>query len=81
MPEPPLLLFVGFSEIQALGPGGIAWSSRRLCLDHLRVIRVTAETIECTCENLGGSCTIEVDPRTGYQIAGTTMRDLGWHGE
>jgi hypothetical protein len=81
MPEPPLLLFVGFSEIHALGTRGIAWSSRRLCLDELRVIRVTAETIECTCENLGGSSTIEVDPRTGHQIAGTTMRDLGWPGE
>jgi hypothetical protein len=31
MPEPPLLLFVRFSEIEALGPTGIAWCPPNGC--------------------------------------------------
>jgi hypothetical protein len=81
MPEPPLVLFVRFSDIAALGLTGIAWSSKRLCVDDLRVVGVSADRITCTCDNLGGSPTIAVEPTTGEQTAGTTMRDLGWPGE
>ena len=79
--EPPLLLFVRFSEIDALGNAGIAWSSRRLCVDELRVRRATSDAIECTGWNGGGESEITVDPRTGQQVAGVTLHDLGWPGE
>jgi hypothetical protein len=78
IPDPPLVLFVRSSDIVALGPAGVAWSSKRLCVDDLRVVAVSADHITCTCDNLGGSPTITVDPVTGEQAAGTTMRDLGW---
>jgi hypothetical protein len=80
MPEPPLLLFVRFSEIDALGPDGIEWSSPRLCIDELAVVAVSSDSVTCTGYNLGGSSTITVDPATGEQTAGTTMHDLGWPG-
>jgi hypothetical protein len=78
--DPPLLLFVGFAEIDALGTKGIAWSSQRLVVDDLRVVRVTPDEIDCTGENFGGTPAITLDTRTGEQIGGTTMRDLGWPG-
>jgi hypothetical protein len=81
VPEPPLLLLVGFTNMVALGSDGIAWSSRRLCVDDLRVIGISPSGIVCSCDNLGGSATITVDPTTGEQTEGTTMGDLGWPGE
>lgn len=71
--EPPLLLFVGFTDIVAVGPGGVAWSTPRLCVDDLKVIRAHADGITCSCDNLGHSPTIELDPYTGTQTAGTRM--------
>ena len=79
--EPRILLFVRFSEIDALGGTGLAWPSRRLCVDELHVRRVTSDAIKCTGWSAGGESEITVDPRTGQQVAGARLRDLGWPGE
>jgi hypothetical protein len=70
MPEPPLLLFVRFSEIEALGPTGIAWSSLRLCQDDLAVVAFPSDSFACTCHNagVGGSRRITVDPASGEPV-------------
>jgi hypothetical protein len=77
MPDPALLLLVGFSEIVAVGPLGIAWKSRRLCLDDLVVLSTSPLGIVASGTNLGGTPTLTVDPATGEQTGGTTMADLG----
>lgn len=72
-----LLLFVRFIDIVAVGSKGIAWRTRRLAVDDLHVVRATADTIECTLDNLGGSDTITLDPLTGDQLTGTRL-DSFW---
>ena len=72
-----LLLLVRFIDIVALGPQGIAWKSKRLAVDDLRVVRAIGDTIECTLDNLGGSDTIGIDANTGEQTEGTRL-DSFW---
>jgi hypothetical protein len=74
----PLLLFVSFDDIVAIGAAaGIAWRTPRLVVDGLRVVTASADGIVCTGDNLGGTETIELDPATGAQTAGTRM-DSFW---
>ena len=75
--EPPLLLLVRFIDVVAIGPDGVAWATPRLCVDDLQVVRAGPTGIECSCDNLGGTPTITLDPRTGAQIAGTRL-DSFW---
>jgi hypothetical protein len=69
--HPPLLLFVGFIDIVAVGPSGIAWKTPRLCLDDLKIREVRPDGIVCSCDSLGGTPTITLDPTTGAQVEGT----------
>jgi hypothetical protein len=71
--DPPLLLLVRHSDIVALGPTGVAWRTPRLCVDDLKIVSVTPGSVICSCDNLGGTPTIALDPATGAQIAGTRM--------
>jgi hypothetical protein len=80
MPEPPLLLFARFSDVVALGSQGVAWKSEHVVVDEIAISHASASAIVCTGENFGGSPTIWLDPASGEQIAGTTMKDLGWPG-
>jgi hypothetical protein len=75
--DPPLLLFVRFFDIVAIGPTGIAWRTPRLCVDDLDVREVDAGGIVCSCDNLGGTPTITLDPATGAQVDGTRL-DSFW---
>lgn len=75
--DPPLLLLVRFIDIVAIGPDGVAWATPRLCVDDLQVVRADRTGIECSCDNLDGTSTITLDPRTGEQIAGTRL-DSFW---
>lgn len=75
--DPLLLLFVRFIDIVALGPTGIAWRTPRLCVDDLEVREVGPTGIVCSCDNLGGTPTITLDPATGTQVEGTRL-DSFW---
>ena len=75
--DPPLLLLVRMIDIVALGPMGVAWKTPRLCVDDLQVQEVGAAGIVCSCDNLGGTPTITLDPATGAQVAGTRL-DSFW---
>lgn len=75
--DPPLLLLVRFIDIVAIGSDGVAWATPRLCVDDLEVVRADQTGIVCSCDNLGGTATITLDPRTGEQIAGTRL-DSFW---
>jgi hypothetical protein len=69
----PLLLLVRFIDIVALGPRGVAWRSRRLAVDDLRVTRAVGDVIECSLDNPGGTPTITLDSATGEQTDGTRL--------
>ncbi len=75
--DPPLLLFVRFIDIVAVGPSGIAWRTPRLCVDDLEVREVGPDGIVCSCDNLGGTATITLDPATGDQVEGARL-DSFW---
>jgi hypothetical protein len=74
---PPRLLLVRFIDMVALGEEGVAWRTPRIAVDDLRVVQAGSAGIECTCDNLGGTETITLDPRTGVQVAGTRL-DSFW---
>lgn len=75
--DPPLLLLVSFTNIVAVGPGGIAWRSPRLVLDDLRVQEVTADGIHCTGYDLRDSAEeILVDPTDGRVLNGPRLEGL-----
>jgi hypothetical protein len=74
---PALLLLVRSIDIVALGAEGIAWRTPRLVVDDLRVERSSSAGIVCTGDNIGGTLTIELDPTTGTQTAGTRL-DSFW---
>jgi len=75
--DPPLLLLVRFIDIVAIGSDGVAWVTPRLSVDNLQVVRADRTGIECSCDNLGGTPTITLDPRTGEQLSGTRL-DSFW---
>jgi hypothetical protein len=68
-----LLLLVRPWDIVAVGPAGITWRTQRLAVDDLRVEQADETSIVCTCDNLGGTPTIEVQTSTGIQISGTPL--------
>ena len=66
----------GFTDVTALGPEGVAWRTSRLCVDDLKIQRVTRDGIVCSCDNLGGTPTITLDPATGAQTEGTRFESV-----
>ena len=74
--EPPLLLLVRFIDLVAIGHEGVTWATPRLCVDDLQVVRADRNGIVCSCDNLGGTATITLDPNTGDQIDGTPLNSF-----
>jgi hypothetical protein len=78
--EPPLLLLVRGIDIVALGPEGVAWRSRRLAVDDLRVVSVDDSGIRCTGDMLSGEpVDVVVDPATGEVTAGPRLDGPPWN--
>ena len=75
--DPPLLILARFIDLVALGATGVAWSTPRLCVDELEVRQAGRGGIVCSCDNLGGTPTITIDPATGVQVDGTRL-DSFW---
>lgn len=76
--RPALLLLARFIDIVALGIEAVEWKTGRLSMDDLRIVSSSSTSIICSGENFGGSPTIALDPLTGLQVEGSTLRDLGW---
>lgn len=73
----PLLLLVRAIDIVAIGPTGIAWRTDRLVVDDLQVLAAGPESIVCRGELFdGGPSTIELDPGSGTQTAGTRLNSI-----
>jgi hypothetical protein len=75
--DPPLVLLVRFIDVVALGPFGVAWATPRLCVDGLEVLNADRRGIVCSCDNLGGTPTLTLDPVSGAQLDGTRL-DSFW---
>lgn len=75
--DPPLLLLVRSIDMVAVGPSGVAWTTPRLCVDDLEVLHADRRGIVCSCDNLGGTPTLTLDPTTGAQLDGTRL-DSFW---
>lgn len=75
--DPPLLLLVRYIDVVALGSSGVAWATPRLCVDGLEVLHAGRSGVVCSCDNLGGTPTLTLDPLTGAQLDGTRL-DSFW---
>lgn len=75
VPTLPIVLLVSFCDMVALGSSGIAWRSRRLALDDLRVESATEAAISCSRYVLSGSSRIQLNPLTGEMTAGTPLEE------
>jgi hypothetical protein len=73
VPDPNLLLLVCPWDIAAIGSDGVAWRTGRLAVDELRIEQADTMSIVCRLDNLGGTPTIELDPKTGEQMSGTRL--------
>jgi len=67
-PDPPLILLVRWTDMLAVGVGGEAWRTPRLCLDSLTVRETGPRGIVCTCEETAGPLTLVLDPETGVRL-------------
>jgi hypothetical protein len=75
-PEHGLLLLVRDLDITALSASRVAWRTGRLVVGDLHIEEVRPTRIVCRGDNLGGTETIELDPPTSEQIAGTRLADF-----
>ena len=72
-----LLLLVNPVDMLAVGPDGVAWRSRDLAMDDLRVTRVTPRGIECTDDLMDPESTrFILDPNTGRATPPGFGRDV-----
>jgi hypothetical protein len=69
------IVLVGYSNLAALGPTGLAWHSERLCGDDLRVLDATAHGIRCCGDFAGSSEEFTVDPYNGQVRSGPRFLD------
>jgi hypothetical protein len=65
VPDAKILLLAGDTDLAAVGAHGFAWSTPRLVVDDLRVLRATPEAIVCTGDVGGRMGTITLSPETG----------------
>jgi hypothetical protein len=70
-----LLLLVGYTDVAAIGSAGVAWQSRRLAMDDLRVVEANSESV--TLQGwMGGSDPerLVIHPATGEVIEGRRLK-------
>ena len=63
--DPALLLLASDTDLSAISEHGVAWTTKRLVLDHLRVLRTSAEAIVCSGDVGERMATITISPETG----------------
>jgi hypothetical protein len=64
-PEAAVLVLADFTELSAIGGDGIRWESGRLCLDGLKIQRVSGSEIHCQGDYLEGSEPFVIDALSG----------------
>lgn len=74
LPAVDAVLVVRFFDLIRVGKHGIAWRSRRLCLDDLRIDEVTSDRVVCSGEFIPRD-TIVVDLDTGQRLSGPDFAD------
>jgi hypothetical protein len=65
VPDVPLLVLAGDTDLAGIRDDGIVWAVPRLVLDDLRVLRANAEAIVCSGDIGGRMATITVTPTSG----------------
>lgn len=66
-----LLLLVGFTDLTAVGRGGVVWTTERLALDDLKVVAIRDDVIICTGTSLESlAAEIVIDAVTGAKLSG-----------
>lgn len=81
LPQHKLLVFSDFIRLAAYGSNGLAWRSRRVCWDGLKITDVTGDTIEGTGYDPTNSITHElrfaVDVKTGRSLISSPVSTDG----
>ena len=75
-----LIVLASFSELTAIGPHGQVWLSERLCLDNLKIVTASADTIECTGDFIESAEHLKIDTQTGRLQEGRRFLDT-WPGQ
>jgi hypothetical protein len=65
VPDVPVVLLAGDTDLAGVGVDGRIWSAPRLVVDDLRVLRASAEAIVCSGDVGGRMATITLTPDTG----------------
>jgi hypothetical protein len=66
----PLLLLAGDTDLAGVGAEARVWSTPRIVVDDLRVLRTSTEAIVCSGDVGGRMATITVTPATGVVWGG-----------
>ena len=76
---PDRIILASFSELMAISPSGPIWVSQRLCVDDLRIVSASGESVECIGDFVSSTESLSVDARTGELREGPGLPD-GWPG-
>ncbi len=71
----PLLLIADQVSIVAVGAGGVAWRSPRLCSDDLRIDGASEREVRCHGSLYGKNGPFAVDAKTGRRLDGVHVED------
>jgi hypothetical protein len=74
-----LIILASFSELMAISPSGQAWVSQRLCVDDLRIVSASGDSIEWIGDFVSSTESLSVNARTGELRDGPRLPD-GWPG-
>jgi hypothetical protein len=75
-----LIILASFASLTAIGLRGLAWVSEPLCLDNLRIVTASADSIECIGDFVEGTEHFKVDGHTGRLQEGRRFLDT-WPGQ
>ncbi len=75
-PDHDIFLVASYASITAIGAADVAWKSKRLCWDDLRIVGVSTTEIICTGEFMPTS-EFALDPATGRHVRGAAFTGPG----
>jgi hypothetical protein len=73
LPDADLLVLVHFVSLAAIGRDGAVWTSKRLCMDWLKVLGTDATRVRCEGDFPEGRMPFVVDLHTGTQVDGARL--------
>lgn len=75
-----LIVLASFAGLVAIGPRGQVWASERLCLDNLKIVSASADSIDCIGDFIDDTESFTVDAHAGTLRAGRRFLDT-WPGQ